>query len=96
MKKLFLGIAVLCLTSFTMANAPGPSSNEITRSHGIDVRSYSAIAGGMEFEVFVGEAKMNTYHIDLEVVNITKDKLEVEKLRLEIASLKKDTDNPYN
>ena len=78
MKKLLLLLGVLALTSFTNPAPP---------TYGVSVDSEIVHADGMTYRVFTGKATHDNY-IDIEVVNVTKEKLEIEKLRLEIRKLK--------
>jgi hypothetical protein len=79
MKKIILLIAVLALISFT--NSPAPPV------YGVSVDSEIVQADGMTYRVFTGKATHDNY-IDIEVVNVTKEKLEIEKLKLDIKKLK--------
>lgn len=80
MKKILLLLAVLALTSFT-----SPSVSPII---GVSVDSEIVQADGMTYRVFTGKATHDNY-IDIEVVNVTKEKLEIERLKAEIAYYKK-------
>ena len=73
-------IAVLALMSFT--NPPAPTG------YGVKVNSETIQADGMTYRVFTGKASHDNY-IDIEVINVTKEKLEIEKLKAEIAYYKK-------
>lgn len=79
MRKLALVVMIFVFASFTNANAP--------MSINVDVSTKLIEVKGMEFCIFIGKATFDNY-IDIEVVNITKEKLEVEKLKLEIEKLK--------
>ena len=84
MKKIFLGIAVLALTSFTMASAPG--SNPIERIGGnsaYEIQAYLTILDGMTYRVFISRSKSGGYDNEMVVVNIDKERLEIENLKLE-------------
>jgi len=80
MKKFIILIGVLALTSFT--NPPSPPA------YGVTVNSEIVQADGMTYRVFTGKATHDNY-IDIEVVNVTKEKLEIERLKAEIAYYKK-------
>jgi len=80
MKKILLLLAVLALTSFT--SPPSPPT------YGVTVKSEIVQADGMTYRVFTGKATHDNY-IDIEVVNVTKEKLEIELLKLEIQKQKR-------
>lgn len=80
MKKIALIAMIFIFASFTNASAP--------TSRGVDVSSEVIQADGMTYRVFIGKSSFDN-HIDIEVVNVTKEKLEVERLKAEIEYYKK-------
>lgn len=80
MRKILVLLGVLVLTSFTN---PTP-----TPTGGVKVSSETFQADGMTYRVFKGKAAFDNY-IDIEVVNITKEKLEIELLKLEVSKMKR-------
>ena len=80
MRKIALIAIIFIFASFTNASAPGPG--------GVTVSSQIVQADGMTYRVFTGKATHDNY-IDIEVVNVTKEKLEIEKLKAEIQYYKK-------
>lgn len=71
---------IFIFASFTNANAPGDG--------GVRVTSEVIQADGMTYRVFKGKATYDN-HIDIEVVNVTKEKLEIQKLKAEIEYYKR-------
>ena len=80
MRKLALVAIIFAFASFTNANAPA--------SRGVDVSSEVIQADGMTYRDFTGKSSYDN-HIDIEVVNVTKEKLEIAKLKAEIEYYKK-------
>jgi len=93
MKKLLLLTIVLFLSSFTISieHKEAYAQDKIMSKMYLDVRAETYRADGMTYRVFVGT--LDPKSVDIEVVNVTKEKLEVEKLKLEIARLKKENRN---
>jgi excinuclease UvrABC helicase subunit UvrB len=89
MKKLALGIMVLALSSFTMASAPSTDREiYIDKDGGVNVKAIYKEMDGMEFRIIIASAKFNSYDVEVGVINLTKERLEIEKLKLEIQELK--------
>lgn len=80
MRKLALVAIIFIFTSFINASAP--------ISRGVDVSSQVIQADGMTYRVFTGKSSYANY-IDIEVINVTKEKLEIQKLKAEIEYYKK-------
>jgi len=80
MRKLALVAMIFIFASFTNASAPG--------SGGVTVDSQVINMDGMTYRVFTGKSSYDNY-IDIAVINVTKEKLEIEKLKAEIAYYKK-------
>jgi hypothetical protein len=77
-KKLLLFTAILILSSFSMnpSTVRTPNSEPLRK-----VLTWTEQHGGMTYRIF-------TYDVSVQVINVTKEQLEVEKLRLEIRHLK--------
>lgn len=88
MKKILLVAAVLILSSFKISMEPKElmAQDRIMKDMYLKVDSQTYQADGMTYRVFVGQ--IIPEGVDIEVINVTKEKLEVEKLRLEIKRLK--------
>jgi hypothetical protein len=86
MKKLhkaliIIGIIILALFLMsTTASAPSTGAVKVT--------SEVIYTDGMTYRVFKGKSTYDN-HIDIEVINVTKEKLEIEKLKAEINYYKK-------
>jgi len=90
MKKLIAFIIILTLTQFQISIEPREAQAqsviaEPSKSH--EVKTYTHVSDGMTYKIFV--LGSDYADLDIEVVNVTKDKLEVERLQLEIARLKR-------
>lgn len=90
MKKLIAIIFILALSQFRIEVKPREVQAqsvvaEPSKSH--EVKTYTHYSDGMQYKIFVLGG--DYADLDIEVVNITKDKLEVERLQLEINRLKK-------
>ena len=81
MKKLALVAMIFIFASFTNASAPD-------NTRGVDVSSEIVHLDGMTYRVFTGKSSFDNY-IDIAVVNVTKEKLEIEKLKAEIEYYKR-------
>lgn len=72
-------VLVIILLAFILmssgASTPGDG--------GVRVTSEVIQAGGVTYRVFKGKSSYDN-HIDIEVVNVTKEKLEIQKLKAEI------------
>lgn len=94
MKKLLLFVAVLVFSAFEIHVEPREAfAQDRIMSDGmyLKVSSETYQANGMTYRVFV--ARMDPKSVDIEVVNVTKEKLEIEKLKLEIEKLKFESRN---
>jgi len=80
MKKLALVAMIFIFASFTNASAPSGLG-------GVEVDSKVIQLDGMTYRVFTGKSSFDNY-IDIAVINVTKEKLEIEKLKAEIAYYK--------
>ena len=80
MRKIALVAIIFIFASFTNGNAP--------ISRGVDVSSQVIQADGMTYRVFTGKSSYDNY-IDIEVINVTKEKLEIAKLKAEIEYYKR-------
>lgn len=80
MRKLGLIAIIFIFASFTNASGPG--------NGGVNISTEIVQADGMTYRVFKGKAQFDN-HIDIEVVNVTKEKLEIERLKAEIEYYKK-------
>jgi hypothetical protein len=90
MKKLIAFIVLLILVQFQISIKPREvQAQDVVADLGkrFDVRSYTYYSDGMNYRIFVLGDGYTSVAID--VVNTTKDKLEVQRLELEIARLKK-------
>ena len=88
MKKLLLFVIVLALSSFKISIEPREAiaQDKIYHKMYVDVETKTYHADGMTYRVFIGYLEPKS--VDIEVVNVTKEKLEIEKLKLEIKKLK--------
>ena len=90
MKKLIAIIAILALSQFQVEIKPREVKAQdvaIQAGKRFEVRTYNHYTDGMTYKIFIlGDGYTE---VALDVVNITKDKLEVERLQLEINRLKK-------
>lgn len=93
MKKLLLFVAILILSSFKVSIEPREAyaQDRVMADMYLKVDSKIHQADGMTYRVFISQIK--PHGVDIEVVNVTKEKLEVEKLKLEISRLKKQNHN---
>lgn len=87
MKKLLLFIIILFLSSFKVSIEPREAiaQERVMSDISLKVESQVYQADGMTYRVFVG--RVNADAVDIEVINVTKEKLEVEKLKKEIEKL---------
>ena len=87
MKKIILFVAVLALSSFKISIEPreAMAQERVMSDMSLKVESQTYQADGMTYRVFVG--RVNADGVDIEVVNVTKEKLEIEKLKKEIEKL---------
>jgi hypothetical protein len=92
MKKLIAIIILLTLTQFRISIEPREvSASTIYESPAIPtggVVSSTVYSDNMDYRVFTYDHKSG-YPGGIYVINVTKDRLEVERLELEIARLKK-------
>ena len=93
MKKLLLFIIVLilsqCQISIGTKEVNAQNSYRIEDNNDYTVESFTKTMDGMNYRIFTYEALHNGYPAGgVFVVNVTKEKLEVEKLKLEIKKLK--------
>jgi hypothetical protein len=88
MKKIVLFIAILILSSFKLSIETREAQAQNTITHDIrrTVKTYTETMDGMTYRIFVATTIDND--IEIQVINTTKEKLEVEKLKLEIKNLK--------
>ena len=92
MKKLLLFAIVLTLSAFEISIEPREAfaQDVVAKDINMSVKSYVKQLDGMTYRIFVARE----YHeVEIQVVNVTKEKLEVEKLKLEITRLKKENRN---
>ena len=87
MKKVLLLAILLALSSFKISIEPREvmANERIMGDVSLRVESQTYQADGMTYRIFVG--RVNADAVDIEVVNVTKEKLEVEKLKKEIEKL---------
>ncbi len=87
MKKVLLFAIVLFLSSFRISieSREAIAQDRIMSDMSLKVESEVYQADGMTYRVFVG--RVNAASADIEVVNVTKEKLEIEKLKKEINKL---------
>jgi hypothetical protein len=85
MKKLLLVLSILFLSQFQISihSREAIAQDQINSQ----LKTYTYFADGMSYRIFAMGDVYNSSSIG--VVNITKEKLEIEKLKLEIALLKK-------
>ena len=88
MKKLLLFVILLILSQcqISVGTKEASAQDRIASSSYLKADSYIHQADGMTYRVFIGHLHANS--VDIEVINVTKEKLEVEKLKLEIKHLK--------
>ena len=87
MKKLLLFTIILILSSFKLSIEPRKviAQDRVMPDMYLKVDSQVYQADGMTYRVFIGQMSIKT--VDIEVVNVTKEKLEIEKLKKEIEKL---------
>jgi len=92
MKKLLLFLGVLILSQLQISIEPKEvlAKNLVNESiiYGETIESFTQQKDGMIYRIFIYHGS-NSAGDALFVTNVTKDKLEVEKLKLEIKALKK-------
>ena len=76
--KVLLILAIILMALILMSSGTSSPS-----SRGVDVASEIVNLDGMTYRVFTAKSSFDNY-IDISVVNVTKEKLEVEKLKAEI------------
>ena len=85
MKKLLVFLGILGLFSFTsVSSGPGPYAP----SKPSDISTSIVHYDGMEYRVFV-VTNIGLGGVATGVINVTKERLEVQKLKLEISKLRK-------
>lgn len=81
-KKLLLFGVILILSVFEIQVRPRyTQANELLQSNRSNVQTWTERYDGMIYRIWISPSA-------LQVVNVTKDQLEVEKLKLEIKKLK--------
>lgn len=94
MKKLLLFIIVLALSSFKISIEPREAiaQDKILQYSNTSVVTETKHMDGMTYRIFMAK-ETHGHQLDISVVNVTKEKLEVEKLKLEIIRLKRENRN---
>jgi hypothetical protein len=88
MRKLALVAMIFIFASFTNASAPSSGKIFIDNFDGSKLVSLSQEVDGMIYQIFLMYDSNHPTDVEMQVVNVTKDKLECEKLEAEIRKLK--------
>ena len=86
MKQFLKALALIAIISIALLLISSTPSVPSTR--GVDVSSEVVNLDGMTYRVFTAKSSYDNY-IDIAVVNVTKEKLEIQKLKAEIEYYKK-------
>lgn len=76
--KILIILAIIAIALIFLSNTASAPGNG-----GVEVTTETINMDGVTYRVFKGKAAWDN-HIDIEVVNVTKEKLEMERLRAEI------------
>ena len=94
MKKLLLFAIVLVMSSFKFSIEPREAiaQEKIGQAYNTSIVTHTKHLDGMTYRIFMAK-ETHGHQLEIAVVNVTKEKLEVEKLKLEIARLKRENRN---